>query len=69
MSSARDFGSISCSARGGSGSTEPSNITVPPGGMVCLDNVRGMTLRVMRGRRGFAARYRANAAWPVLLVR
>ena len=30
-------------------STEPPNIMVPPGGMVRLDNVRGMKLRVMRG--------------------
>lgn len=29
--------------------TEPPNITVPRGGMICLDNVRGMNLRVMRG--------------------
>ncbi|CAN7734431.1 DUF2917 domain-containing protein [Variovorax sp. LjRoot130] len=28
--------------------TEPPNIIVPRGGMICLNNVRGMKLRVMR---------------------
>jgi len=29
--------------------TQPHNITVPRGGMICLNNVHGKTLRVMSG--------------------